>query len=69
MLGWSRNNLSRSALIKLDVIEQAEERDGSALLTYGQEIAIRRVCGQAGVEFVDRPPIARLREVQPDPAI
>ena len=68
LLGWSRDELGRHAVLKLDVIEQAEERDGTALLIYGQEIAIRRVCGQAGVEFIDHPPSARLREDRPEPS-
>lgn len=62
LLGWSRGQLGRTALLRLDILEQAEERDGTALLTYGQEIAIRRVCGQAGVAFVDEPPTVRWRD-------
>ena len=68
LLGWSRTELSRKAVLNLDVIDQAEERDGTALLTYGHEIAIRRVCGQAGVEFVDHPPSVRLREDRSEPS-
>ena len=64
ILGWSRANLSRRAFLKLDVIDQAEDRDGNALLTYGHEIAIRRVCERAGIEFVDHPPSVRMRNVQ-----
>ncbi len=64
LLGWSRAELSRKAFLKLDVIDQAEDREDNALLIYGQEIAIRRACGQAGVEFIDRPPSARLRQAR-----
>ena len=66
LLGWSRGELSRRAFLKLDVIDQAEDRDGNALLNYGQEIAIRRVCERAGIEFVDKPPSVRLREKRPE---
>ena len=67
LLGWSRAELSRRALLKQDVIDQAEERDGPALLSYRHETAIRRACEQAGVEFVDHPPTARLREDPSEP--
>ncbi len=60
LLGWSRAELSQAAFLKLDVIDRAEERDGNALLAYADESAIRRVCGRAGVEFIDHPPGARL---------
>ncbi len=60
LLGWTRAELSRRTFLKLDIIDHAEECDGTALLHYGQEIAIRRICGRAGVEFVDQPPSARL---------
>ncbi len=61
LLGWSRADLSQEAFLKLNIIDQAEERDGTAMLTYGQEIAIRRVCERAGIRFVDHPPSTRLR--------
>lgn len=63
LLGWSRAELSRRTFLRLDVFDEAEERDGTSLLTYGQEIAIRHICGRAGIEFVDRPPSARLAEM------
>ena len=59
LLGWSRDELSRASILKLDVIDQAEGRDGIALLTYGQEIAIRKACNRAGVVFEDHPPAAQ----------
>ena len=59
LLGWSRDELSRASILRLDVIDQAEERDGIALLTYGKEIAIRKACNRAGVVFEDHPPAAR----------
>ena len=66
LLGWSRDDISRKSFLKLDVIDQAEERDGTAMLTYGQEIAIRRVCERAGIKFVDQPPSTRLIEDHPE---
>ena len=68
LLGWSRGDLSRRTLLNQDIIDQSEERDGPALLTYGNEIAIRQACEQAGVEFVDHPPSARLREDPLEPS-
>ena len=62
LLGWSRGELSRRTFLKQDIVDQAEARDGPALLIYGHEIAIRRACEQAGVEFVGHPPSARLRK-------
>ena len=67
LLGWSRSELCRRAFLKLDLVEQAEQHDGAALLIYGHEIAIRRVCGTAGVEVIDHPPSARLTKGQQEP--
>ena len=59
LLGWSRAELSRRTSLEIDVIDQAEEREGDAPLHHGQEVSIRRICGRAGVEVVDHPPSAR----------
>lgn len=67
LLGWSRGELSRRTSLEQGIVDQAEERDGPALLGYRHETTIRRACEQAGVKFVDHPPSARLREDQSEP--
>ena len=53
LLRWSTEELARQASLGLNTIKRAEAKDGKTSLTAANELAIRRACEAAGVEFTN----------------
>jgi DNA-binding XRE family transcriptional regulator len=53
LLRWSTEDLAQHASLGLNTIKRAEAKDGKTSLTAANELAIRRACESAGVEFID----------------
>jgi transcriptional regulator with XRE-family HTH domain len=68
LLRWSTEELARQASLGLNTIKRAEAKDGKTSLTAANELAIRRACEAAGVEFIDENgggPGVRIRKRRP----
>jgi hypothetical protein len=68
LLRWSIEELARQASLGLNTVKRAEAKDGKTSLTAANELAIRRACEAAGVEFIDENgggPGARMRTRRP----
>src|SRR4029077_17371934 len=63
LLRWSTEELARQASLGLNTIKRAEAKDGKTSLTTANELAIRRACEAAGVEFTngDQPGVRRTK--------
>ena len=60
--------VARQASLGLNTVKRAESKDGKTSLTAANELAIRRACEAAGVEFIDengRGPGVRIRKRRP----
>ena len=53
LLRWSVEELARHASLGRNTIKRAEAKDGKTSLTAANELAIRRACEAAGVEFTN----------------
>jgi hypothetical protein len=53
LLRWSTEELAQQASLGLNTIKRAEAKDGKTSLTVANELAIRRACEAAGVEFTN----------------
>src|SRR4249920_2663921 len=53
LLRWSTEELAQQASLGLNTIKRAEAKDGKTSLTAANELAIRRACEAAGVEFTN----------------
>ena len=68
LLRWSTEELARQASLGLNTVKRAEAKDGKTSLTAANELAIRRACEGAGVEFIDENgggPGVRMRKRRP----
>jgi hypothetical protein len=53
LLRWTAEELARRSLLSVATIRRAELTDGETSLTAANDLAVRRVLEDAGVEFID----------------
>jgi transcriptional regulator with XRE-family HTH domain len=53
LLKWSAHDLARKSALGVNTVRRAEAIEGETSLTNANDLAVRRVFEEAGVEFID----------------
>jgi transcriptional regulator with XRE-family HTH domain len=53
LLKWSAQDLARKSALGVNTVRRAEAAEGETSLTNANDLAVRRVCEEAGIEFIE----------------